>query len=777
MKENNNKYSINFLVTYILFIIISIMFIVVIGIVNNICVKKSFSQLDSETKGIISILNHQINVEQGQLRLMADSISLSEDISSENTLNILKSFENMGYITKCGVLLPEDRLLIANGSVIDVKGKISFAEEITKGENISARIDDIVDSKRQVLVFSQPIQKNNNTVAILCGAMMLNDVSKDYKIFTKNSGIQIYIVDSEDGNFIIDTEHKSLGNINQFYKKELLDKNRDVQFLADILACKSGNAILKSRVNNENLHFNYAPVGINKWTAVIAVPNSVVFETVNEVTVLLTSFVIIVIICFILYLIYIGYCEKKDRIKRKIEYDKVKYMYDVEKLLFYAHSNKNKFVTALEYVGKYLTGDKAFFVYIDENGEKKGFQWNSNLLNIIINNLNDEKYHDILIDALVNKGSCIYYNLEFIKKTHPEIFNILQEMNINNFMVCPLTDSVSDKIIGAIIVCNMGRKWEDARLLESVALSFTMAYNNMKNYNIIEKFGNTDKLTGLLNRNCYMTNIYKYEDYICSSLACIYIDANGLHHINNNLGHDAGDKMLRFVSKILRRYFAADNIYRIGGDEFVIFSIDEKIKDINEKLSEMRTVIENEGYNISTGVEFRTDKFDIYEMVKLAEMKMYESKKLYYAQSGRVRKKNKIKQSLEQLLVEKRDVDKLLNVFLSSYNGVYFVNYNTGKTRAMYSLEGFEEILNSKNGDFNKAIREYVSSIVKEEYKACFNKILDFNKLRELVENEVKISFDYEDIEENFVRVKLLKSPNYSYNNTEIIWLFETDSK
>ena len=47
-------------------------------------------------------------------------------------------------------------------------------------------------------------------------------------------------------------------------------------------------------------------------------------------------------------------------------------------------------------------------------------------------------------------------------------------------------------------------------------------------------------------------------------------DLNGLKQVNDNLGHDAGDDMLCEASAFLREMFDGDEIYRAGGDEFIV---------------------------------------------------------------------------------------------------------------------------------------------------------------------------------------------------------------
>ena len=58
----------------------------------------------------------------------------------------------------------------------------------------------------------------------------------------------------------------------------------------------------------------------------------------------------------------------------------------------------------------------------------------------------------------------------------------------------------------------------------------------------------TDQLTGLNNRNCYEWRLEGYPAMCRKTLACVYIDVNGLHQLNNTQGHMAGDIMLQYIA-------------------------------------------------------------------------------------------------------------------------------------------------------------------------------------------------------------------------------------
>ncbi len=139
---------------------------------------------------------------------------------------------------------------------------------------------------------------------------------------------------------------------------------------------------------------------------------------------------------------------------------------------------------------------------------------------------------------------------------------------------------------------------------------------------------NKDALTGLLNRN-------SYEEY-CSSYSsgnihCIYIDVNGLHEINNEKGHMAGDVMLKFVADILKASFQNEKIFRIGGDEFLIFS-SEEITVLTNIMQTVNSEITSCDYHISYGLAEGTD---LKNVIKEAEVLMYAMKKEYYEKLGK----------------------------------------------------------------------------------------------------------------------------------------------
>jgi len=173
-----------------------------------------------------------------------------------------------------------------------------------------------------------------------------------------------------------------------------------------------------------------------------------------------------------------------------------------------------------------------------------------------------------------------------------------------------------------------------------------MLNNTKKSVEATEQSANLDALTGLPNRN-------RYEKY-CKSLdgktddiSCVYIDANGLHEINNTRGHLAGDQMLRFIADTLKVEFGENNVYRIGGDEFVVFQRKKLRIELELILRRVHSEIRRNDYHISSGLGIGGEGIALNEMIKTAEKNMYEEKRKYYESKG-LQVRNKMEENDEE---------------------------------------------------------------------------------------------------------------------------------
>ena len=172
--------------------------------------------------------------------------------------------------------------------------------------------------------------------------------------------------------------------------------------------------------------------------------------------------------------------------------------------------------------------------------------------------------------------------------------------------------------------------------LFQMRVKFRLLLQNRRN----RQLSQNDLLTGAKNRNCFETRKDGYDAACRESLCCVFIDANGLHELNDSQGHEAGDVMLQTVARAAIDRFGAEDTYRIGGDEFVAFCVDQPVDTVRESIREIERRAEAAGYSVSVGAS-RHDKaeLDVALLVKQAEEYMYKEKRKYYEQSGRDRRR------------------------------------------------------------------------------------------------------------------------------------------
>lgn len=157
-----------------------------------------------------------------------------------------------------------------------------------------------------------------------------------------------------------------------------------------------------------------------------------------------------------------------------------------------------------------------------------------------------------------------------------------------------------------------------------------------------------DSLTNVKNKLAYDDTVEYINEKIrngTAEFAVIMCDLNYLKHINDNLGHMAGDEAIQKTASILCKAFPLSTVFRIGGDEFAVLPTGLDYARIDEKLDALKTMIESQR-NISDNylerislafgcAVFERGKDTTYqEVFERADKIMYEEKKKIHARDG-----------------------------------------------------------------------------------------------------------------------------------------------
>ncbi|WP_317367243.1 EAL domain-containing protein [uncultured Tyzzerella sp.] len=285
----------------------------------------------------------------------------------------------------------------------------------------------------------------------------------------------------------------------------------------------------------------------------------------------------------------------------------------------------------LEMIGLYYNADRCYINEELTNGEEMVYlyQWdsakNDNIFSQIPSN-----------NEIVNWGE-IYKNQEILfiddisilKEVWPEKYKELKEKDIKNLVIAIM--KFLEKPVGFMCIENIEEHKNDILLLKSL-LYFIL--NEFKRRQISKKLtfmSFQDSSTGLNNRNKYANYIENIKYSNIKSMGVAFVDINGINKINETQGQECGDRAIKEVSEALKKYFRKEDIYRIGGDEFVVLSENITKDTFSQKVNSVnRYFLDLMEYSVSIGYLWRDKNLDIKHLTRKADEYMYQAKKTYY---------------------------------------------------------------------------------------------------------------------------------------------------
>lgn len=145
-----------------------------------------------------------------------------------------------------------------------------------------------------------------------------------------------------------------------------------------------------------------------------------------------------------------------------------------------------------------------------------------------------------------------------------------------------------------------------------------------------------DGLTGLLNRRSFddlLAQASSRSQRYGWSFALALLDLDKFKVINDKLGHDGGDRVLRAIGSALRQSLRAGDIAaRIGGDEFALILANSQLESVDAIVSRLRAalggILQSGQAGFSVGVALAPEEAaDMEELYRLADARLYEAKR------------------------------------------------------------------------------------------------------------------------------------------------------
>ena len=242
-------------------------------------------------------------------------------------------------------------------------------------------------------------------------------------------------------------------------------------------------------------------------------------------------------------------------------------------------------------------------------------------------------------------GPTLCYTLGFLLMLLSDILILLYRKKINAltvFLLIPL--SVMTLLFMAVQIAI------PEFLFTGCALSITVVGAFFAIENPIGKFQSRafiDFDTRAWSKNCYdydMGNVYANHS---SDLIYILADINGLKSVNDTLGHLEGDALIKICADaMLHELKHAYKVYRIGGDEFAAVYLGTPSELVESEIKEVGKYCQEKSKDnrftasLSLGYAKRRDGEPMDDVIRCADLKMYEEKNLYYQKNGLDRRRH-----------------------------------------------------------------------------------------------------------------------------------------
>ena len=210
------------------------------------------------------------------------------------------------------------------------------------------------------------------------------------------------------------------------------------------------------------------------------------------------------------------------------------------------------------------------------------------------------------------------------------------ELGVRFYAGCPVRDQ-SGSFIGTLCVLDTVPRRigpDDIEILRDLGLMIEDAISTLAQ-------ATTDELTGLANRRGFLM-IAEPMVALCrrawNPAAALLFDLDGLKSINDQFGHNAGDRAIRDFAKMLLKVFRnSDVVARVGGDEFCVLLTDPEELNSESPLDRLQQRIDNYNTNVEAPLQLRfssgVTRFSkkrhttLEDLLREADSRMYAEKR------------------------------------------------------------------------------------------------------------------------------------------------------
>lgn len=697
-----------------------------------------------------------------QLGVVADMLAVLMDEGTHDLGTHLAAFEQRGMLDWLQVLLP-DGTLITGSSTHDLSGELSFTDEVARLPFISNVSPGYVDPTKHVIRSAVPINRHGETIAVLYGVYDLSAGHVLSGVNAYENQAHTFVLEADTGHYIVDSLHGN-DHMQETDEQYIPKRGFDLDTLsADLNACREGYSAFRSHTVDDHMFIYYKPIGINNWMAMVSVRESVALAYARESLHLALLSIIYISLGVVIYFTITHFIEQKVQNKNR-------FVSGIQSQLLEVYHDPENFTSALQAVADRAQSGAVFLLDSQAEQQASLAGRNESLMAAFRQSpaLTDELFALCRQQPKVQRLRAGSRALQQFSALN----GFLQAQQQHSLVLAPLSTPEGDvhQIMGAFAPDN-----QDAPvLLNAMAVDFFMAASNIDYLRRLEIASTVDALTGVLNRTSYHLRLDQLGKRPPENFACVYVDVNDLHAINNRFGHEKGDAMLCTIAAALRDAFGLRNVYRFGGDEFVVLAEGITSQWVDEKIAQADAAIRAEGYTVSIGSDWAQQPAGVDDMIRNAESRMYKAKYLFYQQKEKqtatLHLENK---SVRRLLTENADVDAFLQVAEHHYHGVYFVDLATDAVREVLAHGYFHTALQHAGHKFSPAFQAYISEAVDKQSRRNLQNFFVTQHILAQLQAGIAPVVEYAKVNGDRIRLTVHPSPRFTPEQPESIWVFE----
>ena len=296
----------NLAATIVMIMFFIVLFVSAYLLISNLMEKRSLQRMREGVNTVIDEVAQKLNRDS---QILNTAAAILEDTGNININTIQDTMSNITPLMETmmiRVVMPDNTVFDANGSILQNNGEVSFAREATLGEHVSHRTFSLVNGNTLILRHFVPIVQNGEIVALLYGVTILADLPNVINIDNiYNASADVYIIDMDTGDMIMDTRHEELDNVKNFIAlgtKEGADWDSKIE---ELLAGETGYIVYLSETTDEWTYLYYAPAGINRWSIAVTVPEREAFANlfaIQKICYVIAALAALVLILYYLWM-------------------------------------------------------------------------------------------------------------------------------------------------------------------------------------------------------------------------------------------------------------------------------------------------------------------------------------------------------------------------------------------------------------------------------------------------------------------------------------------